>query len=243
MKFDAGWYPVTLSEGLERGTSTGTHLFGRELVVWRDLEGAAHVWEDRCPHRGMRLSFGFVRGNQIACLYHGWHYDAAGQCRYVPAHPQLTPPDSIKVEVYGSAERAGMVWVWSGQAGDAPSPPEDRAVTPVRSLHVDCPPEKAVSYLSAVMPPPFVAADAVATRFAPISPSFFSISSGRDELLVGIQPIADADTALHIAIAGTADYRGAGQKHFSAWAEDIRRALEGVPGPTSRSEYVIEAAE
>ena len=67
--------------------------------MWRDSDGVAHVWEDRCPHRGMRLSLGFVRGDQIACLYHGWRYDAAGQCRYIPAHPQLTPPETIRVPV------------------------------------------------------------------------------------------------------------------------------------------------
>lgn len=58
-----------------------------------------------CPHRGMRLSLGFIRGDQVACLYHGWHYDA-GQCRYIPAHPQLTPPETIRVQAFETAERS-----------------------------------------------------------------------------------------------------------------------------------------
>jgi phenylpropionate dioxygenase-like ring-hydroxylating dioxygenase large terminal subunit len=89
MSLAAGWYAVAVADDIEPGTSAGTRLFDQELVVWRDRDGASHVWEDRCPHRGMRLSFGFVRGNHIACLYHGWAYDTAGQCRAIPAHPDL----------------------------------------------------------------------------------------------------------------------------------------------------------
>ena len=141
------WYPVALSSGVEPGTSNGTRLFEREIVVWRDADGAAHVWEDRCPHRGMRLSLGFVRGDQIACLYHGWRYDAAGRCRHIPAHPQLTPPETIRVPVLTSVERAGMIWACK----DGPQqvePPVDEAVMPVRSITVECAPDRALAYLT-----------------------------------------------------------------------------------------------
>ena len=116
-----GWYPLCLSGDIEPGTSTGTRLFGRELVVWRDHAGASHVWEDRCPHRGMRLSFGFVRGDRIACLYHGWQFDAAGRCRLIPAHPDLKVPPSIMVERYASAERLGIVWVRDHDVDEGPA--------------------------------------------------------------------------------------------------------------------------
>ncbi|RVC56037.1 Rieske (2Fe-2S) protein, partial [Mesorhizobium sp. M00.F.Ca.ET.038.03.1.1] len=86
------WHPVALSASIEPGSSAGTHIDGKEFVVWRDNRGAPHVWEDRCPHRGMKLSFGFVRGDHIACLYHGWQYDTAGQCRYIPARPAQDEP-------------------------------------------------------------------------------------------------------------------------------------------------------
>ena len=72
MTFGPAWYPVALSNGIEPGRSAGTRLFDQELCIWRDTEGTAHAWEDRCPHRGMRLSFGFVRGDRIACLSLSW---------------------------------------------------------------------------------------------------------------------------------------------------------------------------
>lgn len=216
------WHPVALVSGIEPGASNGTRLFGGEVVVWRDAEGASHVWEDRCPHRGMRLSFGFVRGSQIACLYHGWHYDAAGQCRYIPAHPQLTPPETIKVPVLESAERLGMIWVRNGGISHG-DPPGDRPVTEVRSITVEYSPEQAVSVLLGSALPSFTPSGATVTAMT-LSPALVALVAGNLEILVGVQPLSTDECVLHIVIAG-ADW-GALRKPVSAWAEDVRRALE-----------------
>src|SRR5436305_10835578 len=119
----AGWYPVSLTGGLDPGTSNGTGLFGREIVVWRDAGGGPHVWEDRCPHRGMRLSFGLVRADRIACLYHGWQFGAAGQCLAIPAHPGLDVPASITVTRHSCREAIGLLCAHFGEATDAPAIP------------------------------------------------------------------------------------------------------------------------
>jgi nitrite reductase/ring-hydroxylating ferredoxin subunit len=228
MSFDAGWYPVALSEGLEPGTSAGTRLFGKELVIWRDASGVAHAWEDRCPHRGMRLSFGFVRGDRIACLYHGWQYDAGGRCRYIPAHPDLTVPETIRTTAYASCERLGMVWVHSELGRD--SVPdlvfEDRPVTPVRSIYVACRPGELLRRLEAgEIPTPPVAAPAHSA--VKRSGSLLALTLGSGELLAAIQPCDAEQTALHLAVAGRAqDWRGAGQKKIALWAQELRRDLE-----------------
>jgi len=234
MTAEPGWYPVAVADGLERATSTGTRLHDREIVVWRDLEGDSHVWEDRCPHRGMRLSFGFVRGSQIACLYHGWHFDTEGQCRYIPAHPDLTPPQTIKVWRYRSAERFGLIWTTGSEdaAGDLPA---DRAVTPLRSLHIDAAPPTVLARLKSATLPAFTGEGA--TTAGEVLPWLISLKAGGDELLVGVQPLSDTETALHMSIAGSGAYRGAGQRHFSAWAEAFRRSVENRPPPSSPAEY------
>jgi nitrite reductase/ring-hydroxylating ferredoxin subunit len=235
MSLAAGWYAVALSEGLEAGTSAGTHLFGKEIVVWRDANGVAHAWEDRCPHRGMRLSFGFVRGDRIACLYHGWQYDAAGQCRYIPAHPDLKVPETICVTKYACRERVGMVWVHSELAIEAP--PElsfNRPhVTPVRSIYIDCGADAVLQHLEAGKLSPLPAA--ATTRPAlDRSGSLFFLTFGSDELLAAVQPSDQGKTALHLAVAGRpADWRGAGQKQIALWAQEVRRTLEqDAPAPT-----------
>jgi len=38
-----------------------------DIAVWRSVSGVVNAWENRCPHRGMRLSHGFVRGESLAC--------------------------------------------------------------------------------------------------------------------------------------------------------------------------------
>ena len=88
-----GWTPIALGRDVPAGVTRAVLLDGRELVIWRG-NGGAHVWEDRCPHRGMRLSLGFVRDNSLNCLYHGWQYGASSSCIRIPAHPtwQWPPP-------------------------------------------------------------------------------------------------------------------------------------------------------
>ena len=125
-----GWYPVALSGGVPTGTSNGTHLFGEEIVVWRDADGAPHIWEDRCPHRGMRLSFGFVRGEALNCLYHGWQYGTAGSCQKIPAHPDLVVPNTIRagVPVGPGATAGGAAPAADAAAAEVP-PAEVPALT------------------------------------------------------------------------------------------------------------------
>jgi hypothetical protein len=45
--------------------------------------------------------------------------------------------------------------------------------------------------------------------------------------LAAVQPLDEAKTALHLAIAGPSqDRRGAGQKKVARWAQELRRDLE-----------------
>ncbi len=245
MDIGTGWYPVALADGLERRTSAGTRLFARELVVWRDDAGRSHVWEDRCPHRGMRLSFGFVRDNAIACLYHGWQYDTAARCRYIPAHPDIQVPGSIKVATYASVERLGVVWAYSEIDQDASElmAPVDRGpVTPVRSLTVDAPAARVFDELAEVHLPRFTAGAGNDQPRHHRAGALVLLAAGNDELIVAVQPLSDRETALHLVIAGAPKiYRGAGQKHFSAWAEAVRRKLETPEGARTVGEAYHEA--
>jgi phenylpropionate dioxygenase-like ring-hydroxylating dioxygenase large terminal subunit len=123
---------VALSRDVPSSTSIGVRVDGIEYVVWRDANGSAHIWEDRCPHRGMKLSLGFVRGDRIACLYHGWEYGTDGVCQKIPAHPDLPVPDSITVGTFGVVERGGLIWL-AAEASDIEVAP----LHPVRSMMVE----------------------------------------------------------------------------------------------------------
>ncbi|MEH6728896.1 MAG: Rieske 2Fe-2S domain-containing protein, partial [Hyphomicrobiales bacterium] len=94
----AGWVPVALSADLPDGGVMRAQIDAElplDLVVWRSRSGQVSAFDNRCPHRGMRLSFGFVRGERLSCIYHGWQYGQDGGCRHIPAHPDMTPPASI----------------------------------------------------------------------------------------------------------------------------------------------------
>ena len=211
------------------------HLLGEEIVVWRDGTGAAHIWEDRCPHRGMRLSFGFVRVDRIACLYHGWQYGTDGRCLYIPAHPDLKVPPSIVTWRHACAEVAGMIWAHLREASDEPSMPAEaagRTLVPVRSIHIDRPAAMVADRMASVDLAPFRTELATGGRRTCRRDGALVIinttkGSVAESLIAGVQPIDDSRCALHLVVAAsTDDYRGAGQLHFARFAETLRAEME-----------------
>ena len=87
-------------------------LFGRELALWRDDTGAINAWENRCPHRGVRLSIGINTGVELRCRYHAWRFaSGSGQCTFIPAHPSQKPASSVHARSFAVVERCHLVWV------------------------------------------------------------------------------------------------------------------------------------
>lgn len=140
------WVPIALGRDVPAGITRAVLLDEEELVIWRAETGSVQVWEDRCPHRGMRLSFGFVRGNSLNCLYHGWQYGAGSSCQRIPAHPDLAVPPTIKAKAYPVAEAAGLIWTRT--TGDEPLPELPDAAA-LASLAVDTTPEALLALCAA----------------------------------------------------------------------------------------------
>ncbi len=132
------WHPVAASAGLAIGAMQPVRLLEQELVIWRSGDGVVQAWDDRCPHRGARLSLGWVKDDRLVCAYHGWQFDHAGACRLQPAHPQDTPPRTACATRFHAKEAYGMVWVCLGEPARALPPfPEVRND---RLRHVLCGP-------------------------------------------------------------------------------------------------------
>ena len=104
------WHPVALSEAVGQ-TPLAASLLEQDLVLWRDDSGQVQAWDERCPHRGARLSLGRVQHNRLECAYHGWQFDAQAQCRLVPALPEFTPPPGHRATAFEAREAHGLVWV------------------------------------------------------------------------------------------------------------------------------------
>lgn len=126
------WTPVALSADLPPATVMPARTPAGSIALWRSQSGRASASSDRCPHRGMRLSHGFVRGEALSCIYHGWSYSPMGGCIRIPAHPDLVPPETIRVAVQQVEESDGIIWVALGEP--ATPPPRFDDLVPLRSL-------------------------------------------------------------------------------------------------------------
>lgn len=227
------WYAIGGSMSLNPGDVQPVHLFGVERVAWRDEDGESHVWHNRCIHRGMRLQYGFVDGNRLACRYHGWRFGGDGKCAYIPAHPDMTPPDDFCVPSSPSAEAGGLIWTTTGNPEDPPPDlSEFAALTFCRSIAIDRTPGAVESAAAGAEFAPFSAAQPDGTfssrRIAP-GVIAVEVSSGDGEALVlAIQPAGDAKTHLHVlATASAADTDIPDlRRHFSAWARHFRWHVE-----------------
>lgn len=92
-------------------------ICGQPLVLFRDASGEAVALEDRCCHREMPLSRGWMEQCTVRCGYHGMRFDGTGQCVEVPGQDFIPP--GAKVKNFPTVERHGWIWLWPGDAAGA----------------------------------------------------------------------------------------------------------------------------
>jgi phenylpropionate dioxygenase-like ring-hydroxylating dioxygenase large terminal subunit len=109
------WYPVLPSWAV-RDTNVGITRLGENIVLWRDRDGSVHALEDRCPHRGARLSLGWNLGDRVACWYHGVEVDQTGTVRDVPALKSCAMVGESRVRRYPVREIRGAIFLYFGDA-------------------------------------------------------------------------------------------------------------------------------
>ena len=109
------WYPIAPSWKVGANPLGVTRL-GERIVIWRDDSGAVHALEDRCPHRGARLSLGWNLGDRLACWYHGVEVGADGTVLDVPAVESCPLVGQAAVRRYHCREIRGAVFAWFGDA-------------------------------------------------------------------------------------------------------------------------------
>jgi phenylpropionate dioxygenase-like ring-hydroxylating dioxygenase large terminal subunit len=114
------WYPVSFLEDLPAQQPMGFSIYDEPLVLYRDGDQRLVCLADRCPHRAARLSEGKLVDGRLECFYHGWQFDAEGQCRHIPQMPSSRRiPARACTRSYPVVECQGMIWVWAGVAADA----------------------------------------------------------------------------------------------------------------------------
>jgi len=110
------WYAAAL------GQEVGRHMlsrsfFGEKALLYRKENGEVAMLLDRCPHKGAPLSLGELKGDVVACPYHGLEFDCSGKCVRIPSQSAIPP--TAKVRAFPCLERYGIVWFWPGDPAAA----------------------------------------------------------------------------------------------------------------------------
>jgi len=114
-----GWFQIGWPDDVAVGEVKPVEYFGRNLVLWRDDEGAAHLNDAFCPHLGAHLGYGGkVRGCELACPFHGWRFDADGNNTLIPYSERTNAKG--KIRPYPLVERNGLIMAWYHPDGAAP---------------------------------------------------------------------------------------------------------------------------
>lgn len=113
------WQPVCRARDLELGRAVTVRIMSESFTLYRGESGAPHVVASACPHRGTRLSAGWVEGEHIRCFYHGWTYDSAGQCVEQPGEDEGFAA-KVRIASYPAQEYLGLIFAYFGEG----QPPE-----------------------------------------------------------------------------------------------------------------------
>lgn len=118
------WIPVALSWELPAPdcAPVRVRILGEDLVAFRTTDGKVGLLDEYCPHRQASLWLGRNEENGIRCVYHGWKFDATGQCVEQMNEPRPFCAN-IKATAYPTYEAAGIVWAYMGPKDKQPTPP------------------------------------------------------------------------------------------------------------------------
>lgn len=121
------WIPALLAEELPEPDCppVRVQLLGEELVAFRDTRGRLALLDEFCAHRGVSLFFGRNEECGLRCSYHGWKFDADGQCVDMPSEPEESNfRDKVRLTSYPAEERGGVIWAYMGPPEHRPPLPE-----------------------------------------------------------------------------------------------------------------------
>src|SRR5581483_10217255 len=113
------WQPVYVARELDPGRAVLVRVMGADFTLYRGESGSWHLLGPNCAHRGTQLSTGWVEGDCLRCFYHGWKYDASGQCVEMPAEAPRFPP-KVKIKSYPAQSYAGLIFAYLGEGEPPP---------------------------------------------------------------------------------------------------------------------------
>ena len=114
------WQPLALSKDIAPGKAMPILAMGEKFTLFRGETGSPHLVGFRCSHRSAQLSVGWVRGDCIQCMYHGWTFNGDGQCVNRPGELEEGPFPRANIPAYPVRECLGIIYGYLGKG----KPPE-----------------------------------------------------------------------------------------------------------------------
>lgn len=115
------WTPVAMLDDVAPGRAKPLTILGEAFTYYRGATGEPHVVAPLCPHRHVALSLGWVEDDCLRCVYHGWKYDADGQCVEQPAEDSSFAR-KVTIPSYPLRVMHGIVFAYLGPGEPPPFP-------------------------------------------------------------------------------------------------------------------------
>jgi 5,5'-dehydrodivanillate O-demethylase len=115
------WQPVALSDDIAKSKAKPIQVMNERFTLYRGESGKAYLIGPRCSHRGAQLSAGWVEGEAIRCMYHGWKFGGDGRCVDQPAENENFK-EKAGLPAYPTTEYLGLVFAYLGD-GEPPAFP------------------------------------------------------------------------------------------------------------------------
>jgi phenylpropionate dioxygenase-like ring-hydroxylating dioxygenase large terminal subunit len=115
-----GWFRVAYSHELAACEVRPLHCLGRDLVLYRDADGEAHVLDAFCRHLGAHLGHGGkVEGKALRCPFHAWLWGGDGACLEIPYARRIPPGAALRS--WPVCEKNGIVFLWHHDRDEPPA--------------------------------------------------------------------------------------------------------------------------
>ena len=111
------WYVAAWDHELIDGKLLARTILEQPVVLYKGDSGRVVALDNRCAHRGARLSNGRLEGDCVRCMYHGLKYDPSGKCVQIPGQDVI--PAKLGVRSYPVVERDRLIWIWTGDPAKA----------------------------------------------------------------------------------------------------------------------------